>query len=218
MIRINLLPGARKAAGRGGGGGGPGTQGWVIGYLVAAALCLVVIVFIYIGKSRELNEQLAQNRSLRSEIEDLETQSANIDQVRADLEASRTLETVVSDLQRARYGPTAALMELSHILSAGGGPTVDPQRLEEIRRQNPLAAYNSAWDPRRLWVTEFQEEDRDCTIRGIGKTNEDVAEFLRRLTLSEKFEHIELIKTEGVEERETHVAVISFELTCRVIY
>jgi type IV pilus assembly protein PilN len=217
MIRINLLPGARKAAGRGA-GGGPGTQGWAIGYLVAAVLCVVVLVFVYIGKSRELNEQLAENQSLRTEIEDLEQQSANIDQVRADLEQSRTLETVVSDLQRARYGPTAALMELSHILSAGGGPTVDPQRLEEIRRQNPLAAYNSAWDPRRLWVTEFVEENRDCTIRGIGKTNEDVAEFLRRLTLSDKFEHIELIKTEGVEEPETHVAVISFEVTCRVIY
>lgn len=217
MIRINLLPGARKAAGRGASAGG-GTQGWIIGYVVAAIICVVVLVFVYVGKSRELNEQLAQNRSLRTEIEDLEAQSANIDQVRADLEQSRTLETVVSDLQRARYGPTAALMELSHILSAGGGPTVDPQRLEEIRRQNPLAAYNTAWDPRRLWVTEFTEDDRDCTIRGIGKTNEDVAEFLRRLTLSDKFEHIELIKTEGVEEHDTHVAVIGFELTCRVIY
>ncbi len=214
MIRINLLPGARKAAGPATGG----TQGWIIGYLVAAAICIIALVFVYLNKKRSLNEQLAQNQALQGTIEDLEAESANIDTVRAELERSRQLETVVNDLQRARYGPTSVLMEISRILSAGGGPTVDPQRLEELRRQNPLAGVNTQWDPRRLWLTEFLEEDRECTIRGTGKTNEDVAEFLRRLTLSEQFEQVELVKTEGGEDQETHLAVINFELTCRVIY
>lgn len=214
MIRINLLPSAKRAAGPATGG----TQGWVIGYLVAAVVMIVVLAFVYMGKSRELNEQLAQNNALRQEAADLESQSANIEEVRAELERSRQLESVVADLQRARYGPTAVLMEMSRILSAGGGPTVDPQRLEEIRRQNPLAAFNTAWDPRRLWLAEFREEDRVCTVRGVGKTNEDVAEFLRRLTLSEKFERIELVKTEGATDPETELPVIGFELTCQVIY
>jgi type IV pilus assembly protein PilN len=214
VIRINLLPSAKRAAGPSTGG----VQGWVIGYLVAAVVCVVVLAFVYMGKSRELNEQLAQNSALLTEIEDIESQSANIDEVRAELEQSRQLESVVNDLQRARYGPTSVLMELSRILSAGGGPTVDPQRLEEIRRQNPLAAYNSSWDPRRLWLTSFEEEDRECTLRGLGRTNEDVAEFLRRLTLSERFERVELVKTEGVEERVTEMTFIEFEITCRVTY
>ena len=214
MIRINLLPSAKRATGPTTGG----AQGWVIGYLVAAVVTVVVLVVVYMGKSRELNEQLVQNNALRQEATDLESQSANIEEVRAELEQSRQLEAVVAELQRARYGPTAVLMELSRILSAGGGPTVDPQRLEEIRRQNPLAAFNTGWDPRRLWLVEFREDDRVCTIHGVGKTNEDVAEFLRRLTLSEKFERIELVKTEGTEDRETELPVISFELTCQVIY
>jgi len=214
MIRINLLPGARKQSG----GSVGGTQGWIIGYLVAAAIAIVVLIFVYLGKQRALNEQLAQNQALQNDIEELESQSANIDQVRAELEQSRQLETVVNDLQRARYGPTTVLMEISRILSAGGGPTVDPQRLEELRRQNPLAGVNSSWDPRRLWLSEFVEEDRECTIRGTGKTNEDVAEFLRRLTLSEQFEQVELVKTEGSEDQETGLEVINFELTCMVIY
>lgn len=216
MIRINLLPGARKQAKAAATGGG--SQGWIIAYLVAVAITVVILVFVYLAKSRELNDQLAVNAALQSEIGDLETQSANIDQVRSELERSRQLEAVVSELQRARYGPTAILMEISRILSVGGGPTVDPQRLEEIRRQNPLAAYNTAWDPHRLWVTEFEEEDRECTIRGAGRTNEDVAEFLRRLTLSESFAQVELVKTEGAEDAATHLPVITFELTCRVIY
>lgn len=216
MIRINLLPGVRKQTKAAASGGG--TQGWIIAYLIAAAVTAVVLVFVYLAKTRELNDQLAVNAALQSEIGDLETQSANIEQVRSELERSRQLETVVTELQRARYGPTAVLMEISRILSVGGGPTVDPQRLEEIRRQNPLAAFNTAWDPHRLWVTEFTEEDRECTIRGVGRTNEDVAEFLRRLTLSESFEQVELVKTEGAEDAATHLPVIAFELTCRVIY
>ncbi len=214
MIRINLLPGARKQPGAPAGS----AQGWVIGYLVAAALLVVVLVFVYLGKKRELNEQLAQNQQLRQEIADLERQSANIDQVRAELDRSRQLETVVNDLQRARYGPTAVLMEMSRILSAGGGPTVDPQRLEEIRRQNPLAAFNPAWDPRRLWLKTVVEEERQCTITGAGRTNEDIAEFLRRLTLSERFTNIELVRTQGVEDNRTHLVFINFELTAEVIY
>lgn len=215
MIRINLLPGARKQAS---GGGGGGTQGWIIGYLVAAAIVIVVLVLVYLSKTRELNELVARNNTLRSEIEDLESQSANIEEVRGQLEQSRNLETVVNDLQRARYGPTAVLMELSRILSAGGGPTIDPQRLEEIRRQNPLAAFNPGWDPRRLWVKDFREEDRICTIRGSGRTNEDIAEFLRRLTLSERFENVELVRTEGAQDQSTGLVFIDFELTTGVIY
>ena len=214
MIRINLLPSAKRAA-------GPTTgsaQGWIIGYLVAVAVTGVLLAFIYVSKNRELNEQLAQNQALLSEITDLEAESANIEEVRAQLDRSRQLEEVVDELQRARYGPTSVLMEISRILSVNGGPTVDPQRLEEIRRQNPLASYNTAWDPHRLWVTEFEENNRDCVVRGSGKTNEDVAEFLRRLTLSERFEGIELVKTAGREDAETHLAVIGYEINCRVIY
>jgi len=215
MIRINLLPGTRKAASTGASGT---IQGWIVGYLVAAAVLVVVLVFVFLSKSRELNELAARNDTLHREIVNLESQSANIEQVRAQIAESRSLEAVVNDLQRARYGPTAVLMELSQLLSAGGGPTVDPQRLEEIRRQNPLAAFNPGWDPRRLWITELEEEDRVCTIRGSGRTNEDIAELLRRLTLSERFENVELVRTEGTEDRETRLVFIAFELTAGVIY
>ncbi|MGE0787107.1 MAG: PilN domain-containing protein [Sandaracinaceae bacterium] len=215
MIRINLLPGSRK---QGAAVASGGTQGWIIGYLVVAAITAIVVTFVYLNKQSALNSQQAQNQALQNEITQLEQQSANIEEVRGELERSRELEQVVNDLQRARYGPTAVLMEISRILSVGGGPTVDPARLEELRRQNPLAGVNTSWDTRRLWLTEFTEEDRDCTIRGAGKTNEDVAEFLRRLTLSEQFARIELVKTEGAEDPSTHLPVINFELNCRVMY
>jgi type IV pilus assembly protein PilN len=219
MIRINLLPaGKRQARGGGGGGGAIGGTGWFVGYAAAALLTCVVLAVIYIGQERELSEQVARNQALEARISDITQQSASIDEVRAALQHSSELETVVGELQRARFGPTRVLMELSRILSTGGGPSIDPQRLEGIRRGNPLAGYNRAWDTRRLWLVAFNEEDRHVRIQGVGKTNEDVAEFLRRLALSDSFDDVHLDKTEAVEDQETHLPLIAFELTATVRY
>lgn len=215
MIRINLLPGTNRESRGGGGGGG---QLWLAAYaLTALALC-VILVFVYLGYSRTLNEELAQNRSLQQQITELQEESANIEAVRAELEESQELEGVVNELQRARFGPTRVLMELTNILTRGRGPTVSDERMRTIRERNPQAAVDLGWDTRRLWVTELQEEDRIATITGVGRSNDDVAEFLRRLSLSEFFEGIELVKTEGQEDRETGLVLISFELTCQVVY
>ncbi len=221
MIRINLLAQAKKQA-RGGsasaGGGGGGTTGWVAAYFGSALLCGVVFAILYFGKQGELEEQQAGNAALEQRIALVTQQSANIEEVRASLTRSQELEEVVAELQRARFGPTRILMELSRIMSAGGGPSIDPQRLEEIRRGNPLAGYNRSWDARRLWLVSFAEEDRVVRMRGQGKTNEDVAELLRRLTLSDSFADVHLDRTEAVEDAETHLPLIAFELSATVRY
>jgi Tfp pilus assembly protein PilN len=71
---------------------------------------------------------------------------------------------------------------------------------------------------RRLWLTAFSEQSRKCSIRGFGKTNEDVAEFLRRLSLSELFEKVTLQATSSATEQGSSVPVVSFELSCQVRY
>lgn len=218
MIRINLLPQAKRAA-RGPVAAAPGSsQAWAIVYLVAFVLWTVALAAIYIVYDNVLEEQNQQNAALDRQIQQLRTKSGRLEEVRAKIAASQRLEELVRELNAARLGPTRVMMELSRILSVDGGPTIDAQRLEELRRNNPLAGYNRSWDPRRLWVTDFEEQDRECRIRGEGKTNEDVAEFLRRLALSEIFEDVTLTKTEAREDRELGLSFIGFDLTCRVRY
>jgi Tfp pilus assembly protein PilN len=164
---------------------------------------------------------------LQAQITELTSRSERLDDVRAELESSRALEEVVNELNAARTGPTRALMELSKILSAcpadrtgcdNVGPTIDPQALEDLRRDNPHAGFNRIWDVRRLWVTNFEEEARECSMEGIGRTNEDVAEFLRRLALSELFDQVTLTRTSSERDTELNLELIKFELTCQVIY
>jgi len=109
-------------------------------------------------------------------------------------------------------------VELSQLLSEGGGPTVSPERLAALRRDNPLAGFNPGWDTRRLWLTSFTEQDRACLIRGFGKTNEDVAEFLRRLNISNLFEKVSLTATSAALEPGGSVPIVSFDLSCQVRY
>ena len=218
MIRINLLPQARKAA-RSTSRAASGTQNlWAGIYLVSIVVWGAILAGVYFMKSGELDLQLAANQRLEAEIAEKRTRSARLEEVRAQLEQSYALERVVDELNKARTGPTRVMMELSNILSMNKGPTIDPEALEQLRRDNPHAGYNPGWDVHRLWLSSFQEEDRQCTIAGRGRTNEDVAEFLKRLALSELFTSVTLQRTEAVKDDETDLDFIGFELTSQVTY
>jgi type IV pilus assembly protein PilN len=213
MIRINLLPAAKRTTATTG-----NAQLWGAAYLLGGFAWGVLLFFVYLTTNSKLEEQRAANSALEQEIEQAKQKSANIGDVEAKLAKSRQLEEVVTKLQTARQGPTRVLMELSQLLSEGGGPTVSPERLAVLRRDNPLAGFNPGWDPRRLWLTSFTEQSRACTIRGFGKTNEDIAEFLRRLNLSNLFEKVSLTATSSALEVGSTVPVVSFDLSCQVRY
>jgi len=213
MIRINLLPAAKRTAASSG-----STQLWGAVYLLGLFLWGVLLFFVYLNYKGKLDEQRAANSALEQEIEQAKQKSANIGDVEAKLAKSRQLEDVVGKLQSARQGPTRVLMELSQLLSQGGGPSVSQERLDALRRDNPLAGFNPAWDVRRLWLTAFTEQNRRCAIRGYGKTNEDVAEFLKRLNLSNLFEKVTLQATASATEPGSTVPIVSFELSCQVRY
>ena len=212
MIRINLLPEAKRQASTGG-----GTQIWGVIYVLALFAWAVVLLLVYLNYRDRLTEQQVKNSELQSQIDRAKGQSESIGDIESSLAKSRQLEEVVSTLQNARQGPARMLMELSRILSEGGGPTVNPDVLDTMRRENPLSVYNPGWDVRRLWLTSFEESDRQCKIAGLGKTNEDVAEFLRRLTISELFDKVSLASTGSVPDK-GGLPVVTFSLSCEVMY
>lgn len=210
MIRVNLLPGAKI---RGAQSASASTQNWFLAYAVVAVIWLILLAVNYVGLSDRVAEKQKQNATIQADIQRIQKQTRELDAMRAKLTASQELQKTVSELNRARVGPTRVMVELSRILSPGGGPTIDPEKLEAMRRDNPLAGFNKDWDPKRLWMEHFVENERACTIEGKGKTNEDVAEFLRRLALSELFSEVTLRKTESVQEKRSGTSWIGFGLT-----
>jgi type IV pilus assembly protein PilN len=223
MIRINLLPTdkkkrARRIAPSPLPTGDLGLRTWAAVYAGAIAIWLVVLGILYFAQSGELEAVNQENKTLEARRDELQGKTKGLADVEGRLEKSRRLEKVVQELERARRGPTRAVMELSKVLSSPGGPTINPAELERMREDNPLAGFNESWDVRRLWLSRFEEIERECKITGMGRSNEDVAEFLRRLTLSEIYESVTLQRTRATNDPDTGLQVVGFDITCKVKY
>lgn len=215
MIRVNLLPRRREAKRE-------GSKAWVAVLIAAALLEIVGIVVVHAGKKKELDDQLEANRAIEASIADKKAKVANHEAVKKQLAEYQAREDAIAKLQAGRTGPTAMMLELSRMLTPRKLPSIDADALEKLRRENPGAVPSEKWDPHRLWLTEFKEVDRNVTIKGFGKTNDDVAEFLRRVTVSKFFTDVRLVRTEEKMEKDVALGVnystTVFELKAKVKY
>lgn len=187
MIRINLLAQKKRAE------KSEGSQVWLAVVMVLVLAEVAALFVFHSVKAEELSDQLRKNAELTSQIEQAKRNVANHDQVKAELATLRAREEAIQKLQTARSGPTAILMELARILTPGRGPSVDPDRLAQLRRDNPLSVFNPNWDARRLWITGFVEAQRKLKIDGKARDGEDVSELARRLNLSSYFYDVRLL-------------------------
>ena len=187
MIRINLLAQKKRAE------KSEGSQVW-LAVVMVVVLAEVAALFVFHSiKAEELADQTRKNAELAKQIEQAKRNVANHDQVKGELATLRAREEAIQKLQSARTGPTAILMELARILTPGRGPSVDPDRLAQLRRDNPLSVFNPNWDARRLWITGFVESQRRLKIDGNARDGEDVSELARRLNLSSFFYDVKLL-------------------------
>ena len=108
------------------------------------------------------------------------------------------------------------MREMSEILSPGKGPTFDRVTYEETLRRDPNAGFNASCDPRRVWMEAYSEDQKHVRIRGAAKSNEDVAEFLKRLNSSVFFSDVNLDSTSQVSGRT--VKFVNFGLSANVVY
>ena len=212
MIRINLMPQKRRAE------RSDGSQLW-LAVVMALALVLIAALFVFHGhKGEELKDQLRRNAELQSQIDQSKGAVANHDQVKAKLAQLRAREEAIGKLQTARTGPTAVLLELARLLTPGRGPSVDPDRLSQLRRDDPLAVFNPAWDSRRLWLNKFVEDHRKLRLEGFAQDGEDVSELARRMNLSSYFADVRLLPANRQVDSVTKLEIVSFALEARVKY
>jgi len=212
MIRINLMAQKRRAE------RSEGSQLWLVVAMVAM-LAEVAALFVFHGfKSEELKEQRLKNAALTSQIDQSKTTVADHENVRQKLAQLRAREEAIGKLQSARTGPTAILLELARLLTPGRGPSVDPDRLSQLRRDNPLAVFNPNWDSRRLWLVKFAEQSRKLHLEGFAQDGEDVSELARRMNLSSYFADVRLLPAVRQIDSTTHMEVVSFALEAKVKY
>jgi type IV pilus assembly protein PilN len=215
LIRINLLPEKRAAQRRSAAAEG---QGWV--FAIVGVLVLEIIVLMLLQKSK--NDDLAgitkRNTEITAKIDDIKRQISNRDEIKAQLKELRDREEAIQKLESARTGPTSVLLEISHLLTPGRMPTVDRDKLEQLKRDDPQSVPNQNWDARRLWLTAYDEVDRNVVLKGQARDGEDVSEFLRRLAISDYFYDVRMMPAQKTMDSATHVELVKFELSAKVRY
>jgi type IV pilus assembly protein PilN len=216
MVRVNLLPDKKQTARRS--SAAEPTQLWLVAVLGAFVGTIVVCLFIQKMKQDELREILAENGRTQSQIDTIKKQIADHDQIKLRLKELRDREEAIQKLQAARTGPTSTLLELAHVLTPGRGPTADRDKLELLKRENPDEVYNANWDPRRLWLTSYQEVERTVKLSGLARDGEDVSELQRRLKTSDYFAEVKLRPGAKVVDPQTKQELFKFELSAKVRY
>lgn len=212
MIRINLLPQKRRVERTEGG------QLWLV-VVLALLLAEVAALFVFHGiKAEELQTQRRTNAELTRQIDLAKQAVKSHADVKAKLARLRAREDAIAALQSARTGPTAMMLELARMLTPGRGPSIAPEKLDEVRRDNPLADFNRNWDARRLWLTEFVEEARHVRLTGQARDGEDVSELARRMNLSGFFSDVKLLPAKRVGGAESGLELVGFQLEAQVHY
>jgi len=179
---------------------------------------IVICLFIQKVKQDELTAITRENQNTQGQIDAIKSQIANHDEITGKLKELRDREEAIQKLQAARTGPTSTLLELSHVLTPGRGPTTDRDKLEQMKHDNPAEVYNSNWDARRLWLTSYQEVDRTVKLGGLARVGEDVSELERRLKLSDYFTDVKLMPGQKIVDGQTHQELFKFELSAKVRY
>ncbi|HNS98545.1 MAG TPA: PilN domain-containing protein [Polyangiaceae bacterium] len=211
MIRINLLPQKREARRDSG-------QGWLIATMLVVAAEVVVLGLFHQFKLQELDKQKQINSELNNQIAQINTTVQNHAEVKKKLEVLRAREDAINKLQSARSGPTAVLLELSRILTAGRGPTISAEELMQKKKDNPQDVHNASWDARRLWVLSFKENQRVVNLEGFAHDGEDVSELARRLSLSKYFQDVVLLPASQQVDGESKLNVVRFQLQTKARY
>jgi type IV pilus assembly protein PilN len=215
VIRINLLPEKRAAQRRSAAAEG---QAWV--FMILGAIILEVIVLMLLQKSK--NDDLAKltkhNQEIQANIDDIKRQISNRDEIKNQLKELRDREDAIQKLESARTGPTSVLLELSHLLTSGRMPTVDRDKLEQLKRDDPQSVPNPNWDARRLWLTSYDEVERSVKLSGLARDGEDVSEFLRRLALSDFFYDVKMLPASKTMEGAAQVELVRFDVSAKVRY
>lgn len=212
MIRINLYP--KKAFKK-------EEKIVTVDFLIFLLVVIVCGAIMWVVNSYindKLQVQSRANNMMQMKINSIKQEIKDHDKIKQQLKEIEEREKIIQELVAARTGPVQMLVELSDILSVGKGPSIKPEEYQEMLKRDPSSGFNPEWDPRRLWLTGFEEKDREVVIQGEAMSNEDVGEFMRRMKISRYFFDEELVKTKAISKQESKASIVAFEIKCKIRY
>jgi type IV pilus assembly protein PilN len=144
VILINLLPYREERRKR-------RKQAFFAGMGLAAIIGALVVAAIYLLLQYLTIEQQHRNQYLKTEIEKLDLQIKDIANLRAEIDALKSRQKAVEDLQTDRNTPVHLINDLAKTVPEG------------------------------IYLTSIKQNEKVVTLTGIAQTNERVSEFMRNI-------------------------------------
>ena len=211
MIRINLLPASdRKRRGR------TRTTGSGSSQLFGAIVIIVLMAEVgglytwYSMLEDEARDARSKAVAAQQKVKSLEKFKTQFEALKAEREALESQQRVFAALEDSRTGPLESLQFLAYVLTKP-----DTQQTDEITAQEGTQRWNVGWDPSRVWITEFSQDDSGfAVIKGLARETVDAAEFLRRLETSVYFVIPDMLKLQPVPDEvfPERVVLTAFEV------
>jgi len=195
MIRINLLP-VKEAERR------KSSRQFLILSMIVLIAELLTLMIVYGEKDSEAKAIQVNNDRQRKELQKIENDDAHdmLDALEAEEAELMKKQTVLASLEESKSGPVKMLKHFANMLTP-----IDTPRAK-INAQEK--GWNPEWEPKRIWIDKFEEKNREVTVIGHARSNEDVAELLKRMNTSSFFAHVRLIRSEAVELQELQNATM----------
>jgi len=156
----------------------------VIVVFVALALVVAACVFVQISIRSDVDTINNEIVKNRAEINNLQKKIGEVNEIKALKEELKNKLAVLDSLKAAKSGPVHLMDELISAL------------------------------PENLWVTDFKEKSGGISLKGIGLSEDDVADFMTNLEASPYYQNVQLKVTK--QKDEGGLRLQEFELLCNV--
>jgi Tfp pilus assembly protein PilN len=214
MIRINLLPTRKKTKRKKTSSTKIAARPiLLLGFLIFAA-GMVSLYMWYEQLEAQSVKEATKTRDLKQKVEELEKVKQTMEERERSQQILAQQNFIFDELRYDKIGPPGALLFMSYILSKTEDNSFNAQELQSQEDNG----WNVSWDPARLWVTSFVEEDKVIEIKGEAMEHEDVTEFYRRLDSSIYFYDVAPDVQELHFAEKLNLRYVSFKVLCKLNY
>ncbi len=169
------------------------------------------LFFFQSSQEEHLTGIQSRNSSIDKEIARIKKKTAAVVTLEAEKEELEKQKAVLNTLVEGQDGPVKMLDELSRLLS----PIEDPE--EKLRVDN--LGWNINWDPKRLWIDSFIENERAVKITGHARNYADASELVNRMESSKHFIHTKMPVSEAIIMAKYNDAkLIRFQIESLALY
>lgn len=213
MIKINLLEQRKKTKKR----ADKGQQTVLLGLLIVIAVGFVTFWFVHRPLVAEVDRLEDRNGELRRKNKKIQKKTKNFNKLQQAVQALKERQAAIERLRDARAVPAWMLWELSNILTRPTQPSTTPE-MERRLKTDPNREFRGTWDPKKLWITNFEERNGKFTLEGAAQSDSDMTQLALRMKASVFFDDVQPEEGKEVTDSESGLTYYTFTLTGKVRY